>query len=67
MDRDEITVLGSSLALLAVGSLLMVYGFNAGYAETSALSLAYYLTAALGVAVAAGGVLGFRRLGAEEE
>ncbi len=67
MDRARLTRFGSAVALLALGSLLMVYGFNAGHAEPSRFSLAYYLTAVLGGAVAAAGVLGFRRLGRAED
>lgn len=67
MDRYRLTRFGSSVALLALGSLLIVYGFNAGHAEPSRFSLAYYLTAAFGGAVAAAGVIGFRRLGGAED
>ena len=65
MDRARLTKLGSSVGLLALGSLLMVYGFNAGHADSSGFSVLYYLTAVLGVAVGAAGVLGFRRLGSD--
>ncbi len=62
MDRTHLKRLLSSVGLMLVGSLLIVYGANLGYDAAGGLSVVFYLAAVFGVAVAGAGVLGFRKL-----
>lgn len=63
IDVSEKTVNAfSSVGLMVVGSLLIVYGANMGYGTEGGLALVFYLAVVFGLLVAAAGVLGFRRL-----
>lgn len=65
--KDRIVELLSSVGLIFVGSLLIVYGANMGYDVSGGLAYVFYFTAAFGALTAAAGVLGFRRLGDSED